>query len=218
MMVAKKRQTYGEELANVLTHGAGMCFGLTAIAILCVVAIQNGNPWVIGSFIVYAICMTLSYVTSTIYHACSKEHRKKLLRHFDHAAIYLHIAGTYTPFTLVVLRQESHWGWTLFAVVWLAALIGVCLSFRKLKKTDHLKTACYLAMGWVVVFAFTPLLHVLRETDSMDVFYWLVAGGLCYTVGSIFYSIDKYKYMHAIWHCFVLGGSVCHFMAIYLLV
>ena len=94
MMVAKKRQTYGEELANVLTHGAGMCFGLTAIAILCVVAIQNGNPWVIGSFIVYAICMTLSYVTSTIYHACSKEHRKKLLRHFDHAAISCRSCGS----------------------------------------------------------------------------------------------------------------------------
>lgn len=214
----RQGQSYGEEVANVLTHGVGMAFGITAIFILMVAAIRSGNPWVISSFGVYAVCMTLSYVTSTFYHASVHAKRKRLLRRFDHSAIYLHIAGTYTPFTLVALRQEGFWGWGLFAVVWIAAALGVYLSFRRMKKRDHFKTACYLAMGWVVVVAFRPLFTVLSQTDSMDVLYWLMAGGLFYTVGSIFFFLDKYKYMHPIWHFFVLGGSVCHFISIYLLV
>lgn len=214
----RQGQSYGEEVANVLTHGVGMAFGITAIFILMVAAVRSGNPWVIGSFGLYAVCMTLSYVTSTFYHASAHAKRKRLLRRFDHSAIYLHIAGTYTPFTLVALRQEGFWGWGLFAVVWIAAALGVYLSFRRMKKRDHFKTACYLAMGWVVVVAFRPLFTVLSQTDSMDVLYWLMAGGLFYTVGSIFFFLDKYKYMHPIWHFFVLGGSVCHFISIYLLV
>ena len=186
-MIARQRQTYGEEVANVLTHGAGMLLGLTAIVVLMMAAIRSGNPWAVGSFAVYAVCMTLSYVTSTFYHASTHARQKRLLRRFDHSAIYLHIAGTYTPFTL----------------------LGVWLSFRKMKKKDHLKTVCYLAMGWVVIIAFKPLLHVFRETGSMDVLYWLIGGGLFYTVGSLFFFLDKYKYMHPVWHFFVLGGSVC---------
>lgn len=195
-----------------------MLFGLTATVILMVAAFRTADPWVIGSFAVYAVCMTLSYVTSTLYHASIRARRKRLLRRFDHSAIYLHIAGTYTPFALVTLREEGYWGWSLFAIVWLAAAIGVYLSFRKMKKKDHLKTVCYLAMGWVVVIAFKPLVDVFRQTDSMDVLYWLIAGGLSYTVGSLFFFFDKYKYMHPVWHLFVLGGSVCHFISIYLLV
>ena len=198
-MAARQRQTYGEEVANVLTHGAGMLFGMTAIIILMMAAIRSGNPWAIGSFAVYA-------------------RQKRLLRRFDHGAIYLHIAGTYTPFTLLALRQEGYWGWSLFAVIWIAAVAGVCLSFRKMRKKDHLKTVCYLAMGWVVIIAFKPLLHVFRETGSMDVLYWLIGGGLFYTVGCLFFFLDKYKYMHPVWHFFVLGGSICHFISIYLLV
>ena len=162
--------------------------------------------------------MTLSYVTSTFYHASSHARQKRLLRRFDHSAIYLHIAGTYTPFTLVALRQEGYWGWILFAIVWTAAVIGVFLSFKKMKKTDHLKTTCYLAMGWVVIIAFKPLVDVFQRTDSMDVLYWLIGGGLFYTVGCVFYFFDTYKYMHPMWHFFVLGGSVCHFISIYLLI
>lgn len=214
----KQRQTYGEEVANVLTHGAGMLFGIAAIFILMVEAVRSGNPWVVGSFAVYAICMTLSYVTSTFYHASAQARRKRLLRRFDHSAIYLHIAGTYTPFTLIPLREEGWWGWGLFAIVWMAAIVGVWLSFRKMKKKDHLKTVCYLAMGWVVIIAFKPLWDVFEQSGSMDSLYWLVAGGLSYTVGSLFFFFDKYRYMHSVWHLFVLGGTVCHFMAIYLLV
>ncbi|WP_075557394.1 hemolysin III family protein [Parabacteroides timonensis] len=218
MVKAQQRQTYGEEVANVLTHGAGMIFGIVAIIVLLVASIRNGNPWVVGSSLVYALSMTSSYVTSTFYHASANARSKRLLRRFDHSAIYLHIAGTYTPFTLIALRNEGYWGWLLFSIVWIAAVIGIILSFRKMKKTDHLKTACYLAMGWVVIIAFKPLLDVCRQTDSMDVLYWLIGGGLFYTVGCIFYFLDKYKYMHPIWHFFVLGGSVCHFVSVYLLV
>lgn len=214
----KQRQTHGEEVANVLTHGAGMLFGIAAIFILMVEAVRSGNSWAMASFAVYAICMTLSYVTSTFYHASAHARRKRLLRRFDHSAIYLHIAGTYTPFTLIPLREEGWWGWGLFAIVWMAAIVGVWLSFRKMKKKDHLKTVCYLAMGWVVIIAFKPLWDVFEQTGSMDSLYWLIAGGLSYTVGSLFFFLDKYRYMHPVWHLFVLGGTVCHFMAIYLLV
>ncbi len=214
-MGRKKPQTYAEEVANVLTHGAGMLFGIAVSVLLLITSLRSGDPWIVGSFVLYALCMTLSYVTSTFYHASSKARQKYLLRRFDHSAIYLHIAGTYTPFTLVTLRQESYWGWGLFTIVWLAALVGVWLSFRRMRKTDHLKTACYLAMGWVVIIAFRPLIDVLQRMEVMHVLYWLIAGGLFYTVGSIFFSLDKYKYMHPAWHFFVLGGSVCHFIAIY---
>lgn len=218
MVRARQRQTYGEEIANVLTHGAGMTFGIVAIIVLLVASVRSGNPWSVGSSLVYALSMTSSYVTSTFYHASANARHKRLLRRLDHSAIYLHIAGTYTPFTLVALRQEGYWGWSLFAIVWIAAVIGIALSFRKMRKTDHLKTVCYLAMGWVVIIAFKPLLDVCRRTDSMDVLNWLIAGGVFYTVGCIFYALDKYKYMHPIWHFFVLGGSICHFISVYLLV
>lgn len=218
MVRARQRQTYGEEFANVLTHGAGMTFGIVAIIVLLVASVRSGNPWSVGSSLVYALSMTSSYVTSTFYHASANARHKRLLRRLDHSAIYLHIAGTYTPFTLVALRQEGYWGWSLFAIVWIAAVIGIALSFRKMRKTDHLKTVCYLAMGWVVIIAFKPLLDVCRRTDSMDVLNWLIAGGVFYTVGCIFYALDKYKYMHPIWHFFVLGGSICHFISVYLLV
>ncbi|WP_293716625.1 hemolysin III family protein [uncultured Parabacteroides sp.] len=218
MVRTRQRQTYGEEVANVLTHGAGMTFGIVAIILLLITSVRSGNPWAVGSSLVYALSMTSSYVTSTFYHASANVRQKRLLRRLDHSAIYLHIAGTYTPFTLVALRQEGYWGWSLFAIVWIAAVIGIALSFQKMRKTDHLKTVCYLAMGWVVIIAFKPLLDVCRRTDSMDVLSWLIAGGIFYTVGCIFYALDKYKYMHPIWHFFVLGGSTCHFISVYLLV
>ncbi|WP_102408665.1 PAQR family membrane homeostasis protein TrhA [Parabacteroides bouchesdurhonensis] len=216
--MAKQRQTYEEEVANVFTHGAGMVFGAVALVVLIHKAVCSGDRWAVGCVAVYAVCMTLSYVTSTFYHASARARRKRLLRRFDHSAIYLHIAGTYTPFTLVALRNEGYWGWSLFATVWIAAIIGVWLSFRKMKKKDHLKTICYLAMGWVVVIAFKPLVDVFRQTDSMDVLYWLIAGGLSYTAGTVFFYLDNHKYMHPVWHIFVLGGSICHFFAIYSLI
>lgn len=212
------RQSHREEVANVLTHGVGMMFGIVIICLLMYKAIGSGDPWVIVSFAVYSVCMTSSYVTSTFYHASTNARQKRLLRRFDHGAIYLHIAGTYTPFTLITLRQEAYWGWGLFTLVWIAATIGVWLSFRKMKKKSPLKTICYLLMGWVVVIAFKPLITVFERADSMYILYWLIAGGLCYSLGTIFFALDKHRFMHSVWHLFVLGGTVCHFMAVYLLV
>ncbi len=213
-----REQTKPEELANMITHGVGMLFGFIAIWMLMVRAIGTNDPWVMASFGVYGVCMTLSYVTSTFYHAAVRDDRKLLFRRFDHSAIFFHIAGTYTPFTLVALRNEGYWGWLLFAIVWTAAVAGVWLSFRRMKKQSMLKTICYLLMGWVVVIAFKPLIEVFRQTEHMEVLYWLIAGGLFYSVGTVFFVLDKHPYMHSVWHLFVLGGSVCHFISVYLLV
>lgn len=194
-----------------------MVFGLIAITLLLMKGVESHDPWVIGSLLVYAFCMTSSYVTSTLYHASRNAFRKQRLRRFDHAAIYLHIAGTYTPFTLIALRQEGIWGWMLFAIVWIAAAFGVWISFRHLKRKSNLKTACYLLMGWVVLIAFKPLIEVFQRNDTMPILYWLIAGGVFYSVGTIFFFLDKYKYMHTGWHLFVLMGTICHFLAVYLL-
>ena len=209
------RYSAKEERANTFTHAIGIIFGIIAGGFLIQKAINSSNNWAIISVSVYVLFMTFSYVTSTLYHVDKDEKRKLLRRKFDHAAIYVHIAGTYTPFTLVVLRNESYWGWSLFGVIWTAAIAGIFLSFLKLKNASKLETACYVAMGWVVVVAFKPLIDALSVNNSMPALYWLIGGGLFYTVGSVLYSFKKIQYMHAIWHLFVLGGSVCHALAIW---
>lgn len=203
-----------EEKANTITHAIGIPFGLVVLILLLIQNLPTQNYWLIISTLVYALFMTFSYITSTFYHHERTENKKLRLRKFDHAAIYLHIAGSYTPFTLVILRNEAYWGWTLFAIIWLAAVAGVVLSFTNLKNASKLETFCYVAMGWVVVIAFKPLIDVLSVSDSMPVFWWLVAGGLSYTLGALIYLIKKVEFMHAIWHLFVLGGSICHAIAI----
>ncbi len=211
------RYSLREEKANTITHAIGIPFGIIVFLFFAITNSQTGNYWLLISTLVYATFMTLSYVTSTFYHYEQSENKKQLLRKFDHAAIYLHIAGSYTPFTLVILRNEGYWGWTLFTIIWLAAVAGVILSFTNLKNASKLETACYVAMGWVVVIAFKPLIDVLSATDSMSIFWWLVAGGLFYTIGAIIYLLKKVEFMHAVWHLFVLGGSICHATAIILI-
>lgn len=209
------RYSVREEKANSITHAIGIPFGLVVSYILLQKAIPSQNIWLIISYLVYSIFMTSSYITSTLYHKETDDNRKLSLRKFDHAAIYLHIAGSYTPFTLIVLRNEGIWGWSLFSIIWLTAIAGVILSFLKLKNSSKLETVCYVAMGWVVVVAFKPLIDVLSANQAMPVFWWLVAGGLFYTVGAILYSLKKIEFMHAVWHLFVLAGSICHFVAIW---
>ena len=209
------RYSIKEEKASSYTHAIGIVFGLIAGTLLIQKAAASQNNWAIASYAAYAVFMTLSYLTSTLYHNEKNRVVKITRRKFDHAAIYTHIAGTYTPFTLVVLRNEGAWGWSLFVVIWLAAVLGVVLSFLKLKNASRLETACYVAMGWVVVIAFKPLMDILSANDSMAALYWLIGGGLFYTVGSVLYSFKRIEYMHAIWHLFVLGGSVCHALAIW---
>lgn len=206
-----------EEIYNTYSHAIGIFFGIIGGALLLIKAIQSENNWAIFSDILFVIFLIGMYLASTLYHADTNIDRKRKRRKLDHAAIYTQIAGSYTPFTLIVLRENGAWGWSLFGVIWAAAVLGVSLSFMNLKKGSKLETICYVAMGWVVVVAFKPLIHSLTITNSMPVLYWLVGGGLFYTVGAILYSFKKIQYTHAIFHLFVLGGSICHFVAIWLI-
>lgn len=213
--MSQKRYTTGEEVANAVSHGLGILLGIIVGIFLMRGAYQTNNIWIMVSFAVYLTGMLSSYITSTWYHACTNKHRKELLRKFDHGAIYLHIAGTYTPFTLVVLREAGAWGWSLFGFVWIAAIVGFILSFVKLKEHSNLETICYVIMGGVIIVAFKPMIDSLSVTGSLNVIYWIIAGGVSYIVGALFYSWKKVRYMHSVFHLFVLGGSVCHIMAIY---
>lgn len=204
-----------EEKYNTYSHAIGIGFGIIAGAFLLIKSFASHNPWAIVSDIIFIVFMTLMYISSTLYHAERDLKIKSLRRKFDHAAIYTQIAGSYTPFTLIILRQNGVWGWSLFGIIWAAAVLGVSLSFMNLKKGSKLETICYVAMGWVVVVAFKPLIDSLGATNSMLVLYWLVAGGLFYTVGAVLYSFKKIQYTHAIFHLFVLGGSICHFVGIW---
>lgn len=206
--------TIREENANTLTHAVGVFFGVGVTIYFIFNSVSIQNYWLAISTLLYAICMTFSFLTSTVYHAEKSASRKHFLRKFDHAAIYLHIAGSYTPFTLVVLRNEGYWGWSLFVVIWLAAIAGVVLSFTRIKNAEKVETACFVAMGWVVLFAFKPLIDVLTTADAVLIFWWLVAGGVFYTLGAIIYLLKRIEFMHAVWHIFVLFGSICHAIAI----
>lgn len=203
-----------EEIANSVTHGLGAVAGIIISFLMLFHAYNSGNSWYFGSVIAFCLSLILLYSASTIYHAYTGEKGKLLLRKFDHSAIFIFIAGTYTPFTLVTLREQDLWGWTIFGIVWTAAIAGTVISFCHMKGS-WVKTLCYLLMGWVVIIAIKPMVNVLRASDNMDVFYWLIAGGVFYTLGTVFYTLDKYKFMHAIWHLFVLGGSLCHVVAVY---
>jgi len=211
--------TKGEEIANTISHAAGILLGIIAGYVLLHTAIRSGSGWEVGSVIAYLFGMLASYATSTCYHACThkKEKRKQLLRKFDHGAIYLHIAGTYVPFTLVVLRNEGFWGWSLFAFICLAAIAGLIVSFTKLKSHSNMETICFVLMGAAILVAFKPLVDVLLTTEKINALYWLIAGGVSYIVGALFYSWTKRRYMHTVFHLFVLGGSICHIIAIYLI-
>lgn len=204
-----------EERYNTLSHAIGVIFSLVGGFFLIQKTIHSGNPWAIGSITVFILFMTLMFWSSTLYHFEKNESLKAERRKMDHAAIYTQIAGSYTPFTLVILRLDGAWGWSLFAIVWIAAIVGVTMSFLKLKNKSRMETVTYLAISWVVIVAFKPLIEQLGISHSMPVFYWLIAGGVFYTIGAIIYSLRKIEYTHAIWHLFVLGGGICHFVAIW---
>lgn len=215
-MGRKRIYTLNEEIANASSHALGILLGLVAAYPLLKAA--GNNPWAIASVWVYLFGMLTCYCCSTFYHACINRERKLLLQKFDHASIYLHIAASYTPFTLVTLREVGYWGWGIFAFVWLFAIVGILLSFRTYEKHSYLETVCYVIMGCSILIALNPLLETLTATGRADAFYWLVAGGVSYIIGAIFYSITRLRYMHTVFHFFVLGGSVCHILSIYLVV
>jgi hemolysin III len=198
-----------EEFANVLTHAIGIALGLAALVLLVVFASLRGDAWHIVSSAVFGSTLVLLYTASTLYHGFRRADVKRVLRKFDHAAIFLLIAGTYTPFALVSVRGP--WGWSLLGVIWFLAVVGVALKFRFAGRFRGVSTAIYLAMGWLIVIALRPLVAGVAPGGL----WWLLAGGLCYTGGTVFYLWKRLPYHHAVWHLFVLGGSTCHFFAVY---
>lgn len=204
-----------EELANTWSHAVGIVLGIVAAYVLLSKALHSSDGWATGSTIIYLFGMLFSYLTSTFYHGFPEGGKKTLLRKFDHSAIYFHIAGTYTPFTLIVLRDVGAWGWSLFVLIWLAAIFGTVLSFRKLKTHSHIETVCFVTMGSAILIAIKPLMDTLNSIGRIDSLFWLIGGGISYIVGALFYSWTKREYMHTVFHLFVLGGSICHIIAIY---
>ncbi|HEX2206436.1 MAG TPA: hemolysin III family protein [Longimicrobium sp.] len=195
------------ELANALTHGAGVVAALAGAAVLIVAAASYGGAREIVSSAVFGATLVLLYTASTVYHAERRPEVKARLKVFDHCAIYLLIAGTYTPFTLIGLR--GGWGWSLFGVAWGLAVAGVVFKLFFTGRFPRVSTGIYVGMGWMIVIAIQPMLERLSPVTLA----WLVAGGLAYTGGTVFYHGRK-PYAHAVWHLFVLAGSVCHFAAV----
>jgi len=198
-----------EELANSLSHAMGMGLSVAGLALLVTYAAQRGDAWVLSSAALFGATLVLLYTASTLYHAARSDRYKAPLRRLDHAAIFLLIAGTYTPFLLISLRGP--WGWSLLGVIWGLALLGIVMKIWWTGRFRGLSTALYLAMGWIVLIAAKPLLeHVPSGGLGL-----LLAGGLCYTGGTVFYLWRRLPYHHAIWHLWVLAGSICHWAAVF---
>ncbi len=197
-----------EELANAVTHGAGFVLSITGFVILLVLAALRGGAWHIVGCAIYGATLVCLYAASTLYHGIPSPRLKRALRIFDHSAIYLLIAGTYTPFVLVNLR--GGWGWSLFGIVWGLALTGIFLKFWFVDRFQILSTTVYLLMGWLAVIAARPLLVMVPRAGLL----WLLAGGLLYTLGVVFYAWKRIPYNHVIWHVFVIAGSTCHYFAV----
>jgi len=196
----------GEEIANAVTHGVGVALGIVGLVILVMQAAHAGDPWRVTAFSIYGTTLIALYLASTLYHSIPFTKAKRVLQRLDHAAIYLLIAGSYTPLLLVTLRGPT--GWTFFGIVWGIAITGCTLEFVAGRRWRRLSLVAYLAMGWISVLIFKQITENLPAGGVA----LLVAGGATYTAGVIFYVWKRLPYSHAIWHLFVLGGSVCHFL------
>jgi hemolysin III len=204
-----RAQTTGEEIANAISHGAGLMMGLAALPLLVVAAVRRDDPWQVVAGSIYATTLVLLYSASTVYHALpSRFPAKRLFRALDHGAIYLLIAGTYTPFALGALRGP--WGWSMLGVIWALAAVGIVLKMGLGFRYPRLSTAIYLGMGWLIVVAARPLAMAVGRAGMA----WIAVGGASYTVGVYFYSRDHLRYRHFVWHLFVLAGSACHLVAV----
>lgn len=207
---ATRDYTVGEEIANSITHGVGVAFSIVALTLL--VAFSFKDPWALASGIVFGISLILLYTGSTLYHAIPFPRARHVFKIIDHSAIYLLIAGSYTPFTLVTMRDDG--GWWMFAVVWVLAAVGISTEAFWTYRPRWLSAVVYLFMGWLAVFMIAPL----RASLAPAGLWLLVAGGLCYTLGTVFYVYKRIPYFHMVWHLWVLAGSVCHFLAVLLYV
>lgn len=200
------RYTIKEEIFSSITHGVGAVLSLAALVILVYFAGTKGDVWRVVSFSVYGFTLFFLYLSSTLYHSILIEKVKKVFRVFDHVSIYLLIAGSYTPITLVAMRGA--WGWTIFGVIWGLALLGIVLNIISIEKTKIVSTILYVLMGWLIIIAVKPMLQMVPT----GLFAWLLGGGILYTLGVIFYVCRKIPFNHGIWHLFVLGGSVLHYL------
>ncbi|ACN16470.1 putative hemolysin-III related protein [Desulforapulum autotrophicum HRM2] len=201
-------QSLGEEIANSITHGIGAALSIAALAILLVSASGNGDTLRVVSYSVYGSSLIILYLSSTLYHSFSHGRIKQFFKVMDHSSIYLLIAGSYTPIVLVSI--PGAWGWTVFGIVWAMAVAGIITKIFLTGKYDKISVLFYIAMGWLIVIAIKPML----QTVPLKLLVWLLIGGLSYTLGIIFYAWEKMPYNHAVWHLFVLGGSITHFFGI----
>jgi hemolysin III len=211
-MSQSRAWTFGEEVAHSITHGIGLLAAVAGLVVLLILAAATRDPWRITASAIYASTLVLLYAASTLYHALSASRARNVLRLLDHSAIFLLIAGTYTPFALVSLRGP--WGWTLLGIIWSLALLGVTAKAVFGTRWPIVSTVLYVGMGWVVIIAVRPLVEHVPPGGIA----WLLAGGLAYTGGVVFYAWTRLRYSHAIWHLFVLAGSVCHYVAVVLYV
>jgi hemolysin III len=202
-----RRQSWGEEIANSVSHGVGVLAALVALPVLVVAAAPQGLAAIAGASL-FAITMALLYLASTLYHALPHGKAKRVFHALDHSAIYLLIAGTYTPFTLGVLNGP--WGWSLLVAVWGLAITGVALKSVGRMQHRWLSTALYIGMGWLALAVAQPLWEKIPSAGIV----WLLAGGLAYTAGAGFYLASRVRYCHFVWHLFVLAGTGCHFVAV----
>jgi len=206
--VQERPQSLGEEIANSLSHGLGFLATVAAFPVLVMAAQQRGDTAAIVGASVFATTMVLLYLVSTLFHALPRCRAKRVFQILDHSAIYLLIAGTYTPFTLGVLRGD--WGWTLFGLVWGMAVAGTVLKALGGVRYTTLSTWTYLAMGWLVVIAAKTVWTLVPGWGL----FWLVAGGVAYTAGAVFFMAERIRYFHFVWHLFVVAGTACHFIAV----
>lgn len=209
-----KRYTLGEEIFNSVSHGAGAALSVGGTVLLIVMSAAHGSGLALGCSIVYGVSLIVLYTMSTLYHAITQPKVKEILRIFDHTSIFFLIAGSYTPFCLIALRGNER-GLAVVIAVWTCAVLGIVLNAIDLKKTEKLGTVLYVIMGWSIVVAFRDIVQAIPE----PAFYLLLSGGISYTAGLIFYAMKNIKYMHGVWHLFVLAGSVLHYLciAIYIL-
>lgn len=206
--------TVGEEIFNAVTHGVGALLSVAALVIMVVFTSIYGNIWQIVSVSIYGATLVILYSISTIYHSLTHKKAKKVFQILDHSAIYLLIAGTYTPYTLILLRQESIKGWILFGIIWGLTILGIIFTSLFMEKLFKIEVTTFLIMGFSILFALPEMINFFTTNSSIMGLFWLVLGGLLYAVGCIFYKIKKKKYFHSIFHIFVLLGSICHFFSI----
>ena len=203
-----REQTPAEEIANSLTHGVGFLLSVACLVLLVVFSALKGSAWHVVSCAIYGASMAILYASSTLYHSVRLPHCRRFFNVLDHSAIYLLVAGTYTPYALVPLRNDG--GWVIFGIVWGIALLGIVFQALFIHRFRVLSVISYLAMGWIVVFAIKPLVANLATGGIV----WLAVGGLCYTIGVVFYAWKR-PFFHSLWHLFVIAGSLSHFFSIF---